>query len=165
MQCRDFREVADSYLSDELLVETNHDMIAHLETCADCRRELAARRELRTILRTSFAQAEELQMPDEFASRLHSELRVAASSGAMSLNIRRLQWMIAAGLAVAMTIGVIAVWRRQQVQTNSQTAKQRQQETAVEKPADVQPSSSAIAGRRAMAKNTASASRAPASTR
>ena len=31
------------------------------------------------------------------------------------------------------------------MQTNSQTAKQRQQETAVEKPADVQPSSSAIA--------------------
>ena len=63
MQCRDFREVADSYLSDELLVETNHDVIAHLETCADCRRELAARRELRTILRTSFAKAEELQIP------------------------------------------------------------------------------------------------------
>ena len=145
MQCRDFREVADSYLSDELLVETNHDVIAHLETCADCRRELAARRELRTILRASFAKAEELQMPEKFASRLHNELRAAASSGAMSLNVRRREWMIAASLAVAMTIGVIAVWQRQRVQTNSQMAKKHQQQTAVEKPADVQPSSSAIA--------------------
>ena len=86
MQCRDFRGVADSFLSDELLVETNLDVIAHLETCADCRRELAARRALRTILRTAFAKADDLQMPQEFASRLQSDLRVAATSGAMSLN-------------------------------------------------------------------------------
>ena len=44
MQCCDLREVADSYLSDELLVETNHEVIVHLEACADCHRELSARR-------------------------------------------------------------------------------------------------------------------------
>jgi len=139
MQCRDFREVADSYLSDELLVETNHDVIAHLETCADCRRELAARRELRTILRSSFAKAEELQMPDEFASRLHNELRAAATSGAMSQNIRQRQWMmIAAGLVLAVTFGAIVVWQRQRAQTNSQMADKRQpQNTAAVKPSDV----------------------------
>lgn len=139
MQCRDFREVADSYLSDELLVETNHDVIAHLETCGDCRRELAARRELRTGLRASFAKAEQLQMPDEFASRLHSELRAAASSGAMSQNIRR-QWMIAAGLVLAMTFGAIVVWQLQRTQTNSQMADKLQpQNTAAVKPSDVGP--------------------------
>jgi hypothetical protein len=140
MQCRDFREVADSFLSDELLVETNHDVIAHLETCADCRRELAARRELRTILRDSFAKAEELQMPDEFASRLHSELRIAVTSGAMSLSMLPRAWMIAAGVIVALTFGAIAVWQRQRVQTNSQMANKSQpQNTAEVKPSDVQP--------------------------
>jgi hypothetical protein len=138
MQCRDFREVADSYLSDELLVETNHDVIAHLETCADCRRELAARRELRTIMRASFAKAEELQMPDEFASRLHSELRAAATSGAMSLNILPRTWMIAAGVMVALTLGAIAVWQRQRVQINSEIADNRQpQNNAAQKSPDV----------------------------
>lgn len=138
MQCRDFREVADSYLSDELLVETNHDVIAHLEICADCRRELAARRELRTILRASFAKAEELQMPDEFASRLHSELRAAATSGAMSLNILPRKWMIAAGVVVALTLGAIAVWQRQRVQMNSEKAGNRQpQNNAAVKSPDV----------------------------
>lgn len=138
MQCRDFREVADSYLSDELLVETNHDVIAHLETCADCRRELAARRELRTILRTSFAKAEELQIPHEFASRLHSELRAAATSGAMSLNILPRTWMIAAGVMVALTLGAIAVWQRQRVQINSEIADNRQpQSNAAVKSPDV----------------------------
>ena len=146
MQCRDFREVADSYLSDELLVETNHDVIAHLETCADCRRELAARRELRTILRASFAKAEGLQMPDEFASRLHNELRTAATSGAMSLNIRHRQWMIAAGLVLAVTFGAIVVWQRQRAQTNSQMADKRQpQNTAAVKPSDVGPRPADIA--------------------
>ena len=140
MQCRDFREVADSYLSDELLVETNHDVIAHLEACGDCRRELAARRETRTILRTSFAKAEELQMPYEFASRLHSELRAAAPSGSISLNMLPRAWLIAAVVIIAMTLGVIAVWQRQRVQTTSQVADKREpQHTAAVKPSDGQP--------------------------
>ena len=145
MQCRDFREVADSYLSDELLVETNHDVIAHLETCADCRREFAARRELRTIVRSSFAKAEELQIPHEFASRLHSELRATATSGAMSLSSLPRAWMIAAGVMVAVTFGAIAVWQRQQAQTNSQMSERRQPQNTAVKPSDVQPRSSDVA--------------------
>jgi len=31
MLCRDFREIACSFLDDELLVETNHDVIKHAE--------------------------------------------------------------------------------------------------------------------------------------
>lgn len=146
MQCRDFREVADSYLSDELSVETNHDVIAHLESCADCRRELEARRELRTILRASLAKAEEMQVSDEFASRLHSELHAAATSGAISLNIFPRAWMIAAGVIVAVTFGAIAVWQRQRAQTNSQMADNSQpQNTAAVKPPDVQPHPAEIA--------------------
>jgi anti-sigma factor RsiW len=54
MQCREFREIADSYLSNELMVETNPRVIAHLEQCAECRQELKARRELRGKLREAF---------------------------------------------------------------------------------------------------------------
>src|SRR5688572_19780142 len=140
MQCRDFREIADSYLSDELLVETNHDVIAHLETCADCRRELAARRELRTILRASFARAKEPQMPNEFVSRLHSQLRAAVTSGAVSLNVRARAWLIAAGILVVVTLGVVAVWQRQRPQTDSQLADQRKpQNSAAVQTSEVQP--------------------------
>ena len=35
MRCEDFREIADSFLSDELLVETNHEVVRHLEDCED----------------------------------------------------------------------------------------------------------------------------------
>lgn len=145
MQCRDFREVADSYIRDELLVETNHDVIAHLNTCADCRRELAARRDLRSILRASFTKAEELQMSDEFASRLKSELCVAAASGETSLNLSRRGWLIAAGIVVAVIIGII-VWQRQQARPGSQMAGTRQpQNTSAVKPSIVQPPPADIA--------------------
>ena len=43
MQCREVRELADSFLSEQLLVETNHEIVRHLETCPDCRADIAAR--------------------------------------------------------------------------------------------------------------------------
>ena len=74
MQCREFREIVDSYLSDELIVETNHGVISHLEQCAECRHELKARRELRGKLRMAFLQSPENQLPAEFADRLRTQL-------------------------------------------------------------------------------------------
>lgn len=80
MLCRDFREIADSYLSDELLIETNHDVISHLENCAECRREMSARRELRDRLRSAFVSAPDWQMEAEFGDRLRTQLRENASA-------------------------------------------------------------------------------------
>ena len=42
MNCRDVREVADSFLCEELLTETNHEILRHLDTCPSCRTELHA---------------------------------------------------------------------------------------------------------------------------
>ena len=75
MQCRDFRELADSYLDEELLVETSHEVLRHLEQCANCRHELAARREMRGQLRRSFIETPENQLPLGFEQRLHAHLR------------------------------------------------------------------------------------------
>jgi hypothetical protein len=86
MQCRDFREIADSYLSDELLIETNHEVISHLEDCAECRREMSARREVRGTLRAAFANAPERQIRAEFGEQLKSQLKAnALYSGRASL--------------------------------------------------------------------------------
>ena len=145
MQCRDFCEIADSFLGDELLVETNHDVIAHLESCADCRREMAARRELRKTLRASFAKAEELQIGNEFASRLHSALQTAGTTSAVSQTMRPRAWLIAAGLVIAVTLGIFTVWR-QRTKTDSQTAEQRQPQNATAiKASDTEPRSGDIA--------------------
>jgi len=100
VRCHDFQELADSYLSDELLVETNHDVIRHLQTCADCRRELAARRNLRGKLRSGFEGAPDLQMPKEFEARLTGQLRDAALS--------RSRMSVAKYVAIAASLVIVA---------------------------------------------------------
>ena len=117
MQCRDFRELADSYLSDELLVETNHDVIRHLEMCVECRRELAARRDLRSTLRTGFENATDLQMSEEFDGRLTAQLRDAALSPARFSTAKYIA--IAASVLIVSALGFIAVQQRWRLQTSA----------------------------------------------
>ena len=78
MQCREFEEIVDSYLKDELSVETNHDLLKHLEACAACRTELAARRETRAQLRLAFDAAPEFQLRPEFTFQLRNHLKAEA---------------------------------------------------------------------------------------
>ena len=75
MNCRDFSEIADSYLSDELAVETNHEIFKHLENCASCRHELAVRREVKDKLRRSLKNSGEFTMNPLFTKRLRSEVK------------------------------------------------------------------------------------------
>jgi anti-sigma factor RsiW len=112
MQCRDFRELADSYLSDELLIETNHDMMRHLESCADCRGELAARRGLRSKLREGFQHAPELQISDEFANALKAQLRAVALSRSSLITGRVAYIAIAASLVIAAAFGFRFVYQQ-----------------------------------------------------
>jgi anti-sigma factor RsiW len=78
MRCQEFREMTDSYLSDELLIETNHDVLRHLESCAACLSEFAARRELRARVRSAVKNSPETQINHAFAARLQTNLRAAA---------------------------------------------------------------------------------------
>jgi hypothetical protein len=78
MNCKDFREIADSYLSNELLVETNHQILRHLENCTDCRRELAARRNLRGQIREAVRCAPQSRPDPAFAAKLTGNLRESA---------------------------------------------------------------------------------------
>lgn len=50
-ECLPVRDLLDSYLSDELLVETNHRILSHLATCRSCAAELERRREVLQTLR------------------------------------------------------------------------------------------------------------------
>src|SRR5437016_465442 len=72
MDCRNFKEILDSYLSGELAVETNHAVQQHAEQCADCRSEMGARRHLRGLLRTA---ATKLTISAEGHERLRARLR------------------------------------------------------------------------------------------
>ena len=77
MRCEDFREIADSFLSGELLVETNHEVVRHLENCEVCGADLEARRMFREKLRSAVINAPEAQIDAAFAARLKSDLKKA----------------------------------------------------------------------------------------
>ena len=55
--CRQIRDRMDSYISGELTVESNHDVLRHLERCESCRAELARREQARALLIESFGPA------------------------------------------------------------------------------------------------------------
>ncbi len=86
MDCRNFKEVLDSYLSDELAVETNHAVIRHAEHCAGCRGEMHARRNLRGVLRGAVTAT---TASPEFQQRLHARLRAAATAQTFASGINR----------------------------------------------------------------------------
>ncbi len=78
MQCREVRELADSFLSGQLLVETNHEVLRHLDGCLACRSEMAARQDLRASIQRAFTNAESLRMSDEFRDGTVARLRAVA---------------------------------------------------------------------------------------
>ena len=106
MQCRELRDIADSYLAEELLVETNHEVLRHLEGCPACREELSSRRQLRATLRRAFVTAGSLQPDAEWLGRLGAGMRARASGRPAARGIRAARWwLLAAGLALAAVVG------------------------------------------------------------
>lgn len=106
MNCKDLRELVDSYLSNELLVETNHDVIRHLEHCRDCREMLGEHRELRAALKRAVIGADESQIDHAFAVRVKAQLRSTHDRPAWSLAGFRFAF---GGLAV-LIVGIFGVW-------------------------------------------------------
>lgn len=75
MNCREFKELSDSYLSNELLIETNHSMIHHLESCANCREELAQVRTHRQQLISAVHNEDGSKIDPMFSVKLKAALR------------------------------------------------------------------------------------------
>jgi len=78
MNCQQFRQIMDSYIGDELLVETNHDVLRHLENCPACLEELSTRRYLRTKLRSAIRNSADARINPVFARHLEANLRQIA---------------------------------------------------------------------------------------
>jgi putative zinc finger protein len=75
MQCREVRDLLDSFVGQELLVETNHELMRHLEACSECRAELEGRKRLRSALQRAFNRAESLQARADFAAEMVTRAR------------------------------------------------------------------------------------------
>ena len=97
LDCQQIRELMDSYLSEELSVETNHGVLRHVADCRDCAAELKRRQRLRALL------SETLDLP---VNADHVRVRIVHAVD------RERSWQRVARLgAVAATlVAAVAVW-------------------------------------------------------
>lgn len=111
MRCQEFKEMMDSYLGDELLIETNHEVLRHLENCAACRNGLAARRGLLTQMRSAVKAAPDAQINPVFARRLVTNLRETALRPTVLTNLKSRAFMnspiLATTVAACLLLGVL----------------------------------------------------------
>lgn len=98
--CGRVLRVLDSYLANELTVESNHEILEHLERCSACREELAAREHLRRTVRR--VAREEPGPADGLEERLRRRLRETPSQGRARLPI----FLLAAAALLATGIGI-----------------------------------------------------------
>ena len=70
--CEKTRKYMDSYISGELLVETNHEVLRHLENCATCSAEFEAGAQLRSRVK---AAVESQSVPPELQVRIREQIR------------------------------------------------------------------------------------------
>ncbi len=132
MNCHQFSELLDSYIGDELLVETNHDVLRHLEVCPGCREDLAARRSLRTKLRSAVRNAPDSQIDPVFAQTLRRRLgenalrsRWGRFSFENSFHGVRSLTMVAAGIFLVAVIGFYVIKQQSEPAEQASLAENR----------------------------------------
>jgi hypothetical protein len=123
MKCNDFHELIDSYLCDELLTETNHGVLRHLENCENCRAMIKSRREFRQHLRSAVINAPQYQIGKNFTHRLTTQLKHEALKNGETKMASRFgygSWIaVAAGLILTFTFGFFLL--NNSVDSNQQT--------------------------------------------
>lgn len=145
MRCQEFKEMMDSYLGDELLVETNHEVLRHLENCAVCRGELAARRGLLTQIRSAVKAAPDARINPVFARRLEANLRDAALRPTVWAKIRSGTFLnspiLATTVAACLLLGVLfgVNWLRDSPVPENNVARQNQINRSVESSQSIEP--------------------------
>ena len=92
--CDKTRKYLDSYISNELLVETNHEVLRHIENCPACAAEVEARTQLRTRLRVA---VKSQSVPPELQVRIREQIRSSRSS----------TWFVSGWFATGWPVGAL----------------------------------------------------------
>lgn len=108
-QCEKVHGYLDFYLSNELIVETTHEVVNHLDGCQDCKTALESRQRVRDGLRRVVL-AE--SAPPGLETRIRAELRKQASSGKERSWFP--YWLVAAAAGLAIVATGTVVHRQKQ---------------------------------------------------
>ncbi len=88
-ECREIRQLMESFVSEQLLVETTHVVLAHLEGCAACRAEVDGVRRLRAATRDAVIRAADLAARPEFITEVRARLQSGDGRASRAAVIRR----------------------------------------------------------------------------
>ncbi len=102
-ECRETRQLTESFVSEQLLVETTHVVLAHLEGCAACRAEVDGLRRLRAATRDAVTRAADLRARPDFITDVRARLQSAAGRASRASAIRR--WAAVAAMLVLLAGG------------------------------------------------------------
>ena len=101
LDCQHVREVMDSYLSEELSVESNHGVLRHVAECRDCAAELKRRQRLRALLSETL----DIAVNDVDADRVRMRI-----THAVERERRSWQRVARLGAVAATLVAAVAVW-------------------------------------------------------
>ena len=104
MECRKVRELADAYVSEQVLVETARAIVTHLDSCPACEADVEGLRRLRASVRSAYLASTELSPRPDFVAALGSRLRSNAMRDAGGSSWRR-TWLALAATAVLVAGG------------------------------------------------------------
>ncbi|HEU4389057.1 MAG TPA: zf-HC2 domain-containing protein [Blastocatellia bacterium] len=102
-RCKKIRSYLDSYLNNELLVETNHEVNEHLDSCETCARALEDRVRIKNQLKRAVLSD---QAPADLHQRIRNDIRRSRRFG-RGFDVLTRSWMFAA--AAAVLLGAIAL--------------------------------------------------------
>jgi hypothetical protein len=94
--CARIRRYMDSYIDNELLVETNHEVLRHLESCPSCASEVETRSRIKSRLK---AAVQNQGVPADFEARVREALR----SESQEAGFGWARWAAAAAIVVIAT--------------------------------------------------------------
>ncbi len=97
--CERYRRYFDAYVDNELLVETNQDVLQHLTSCPDCTRILESRARMKRLVKNAVTKEE---APLELAAALRDRLRSERRSFFAYDTAR---WIMAAAAVLLLAIG------------------------------------------------------------
>jgi anti-sigma factor (TIGR02949 family) len=96
--CARIRRYVDSYINNELLVETNHEVLRHLETCPACAAEVESRTRIKARLKSA---VQNQSVPEDLQARVRAALRQDSHA-----SFARTRWASAAAAVLLVAAGL-----------------------------------------------------------
>jgi anti-sigma factor (TIGR02949 family) len=105
--CEKTRKYLDAYISNELMVETNYEVLRHIEGCPACAAEVDTRVRLRSRLK---AAVNTQNVPPELQVRIREQIRTSRPGSWIHLGWLRAGWPRLAGATAAALVVAAGLW-------------------------------------------------------